>query len=240
MKSESAGKFLPPLQRIGFRNAAMHHVPRLSVLIPTRDRRALLTDCLASLRKQSYQNFEIILVDDGSSDGTEVLAPTVDIYVRTPPLGVGHARNLAISLAHGEFFYVLDSDDWLSDDALTLSVTAIDQSGADMVFSDLNLVQDGVVVGRFGACVQTASEVLESKRIPHGSSLIRRSTLNVRYDERLRSAEDLDFLLRYLPGKKVVQTPHPVYYYRLHDGQENQKAIQSVAAREIRSKYAVK
>lgn len=215
----------------------MLSAPRISVLIPTRDRRELLLACLASLRGQTYRDFEVIVVDDGSTDGTESLAPQVEIYIRTPPMGVGHARNVAISLARGEFLYVLDSDDWLSPDALELSIATIEESGADMVFSDLNEVRNGGIVGRFHSRVQTAAEALQSKDIPHGSTMIRKSTLNVRYDEQLESAEDYDFLIRYLPGKKLARLPRAVYYRRLHPAQESEKEIQGITARRIRAKY---
>jgi glycosyltransferase involved in cell wall biosynthesis len=197
----------------------------------------MLLACLGSLREQIYRDFEVIVVDDGSSDGTESLAPHVEIYVRTPPMGVGHARNIAISLARGEFLYVLDSDDWLSPEALELSIATIDESGADMVFSDLHEVRNGSIVGRFQSRVQTAAEALQSKDIPHGSTMIRKSTLNVRYDEQLESAEDFDFLIRYLPGKKLARLPRAVYYRRLHTGQESEKDIQGISARQIRAKY---
>lgn len=211
--------------------------PRISVLIPTRDRRELLLACLASLREQTYRDFEVVVVDDGSTDGTERLAPRVEIYARTPPMGVGHARNVAISLARGEFLYVLDSDDWLAPDALELSIATIDETGADMVFSDLNEVKNGSIVGRFHSRVQTVAEALRSKEIPHGSTMIRKSTLNVRYDEQLESAEDYDFLIRYLPGKKLARLPRAVYYRRLHPAQESEKEIQGITARRIRAKY---
>lgn len=197
----------------------------------------MLLACLGSLREQTYRDFEVIVVDDGSTDGTESLAPHVEIYVRTPPMGVGHARNIAISLARGEFLYVLDSDDWLSPEALELSIATIDESGADMVFSDLNEVRNGSIVGRFHSRVQTAAEALQSKDIPHGSTMIRKSTLNARYDEQLESAEDFDFLIRYLPGKKLARLPRAVYYRRLHTGQESEKDIQGISARQIRAKY---
>jgi glycosyltransferase involved in cell wall biosynthesis len=218
----------------------LQHVPTVSVLIVTRDRKRFLGACLASLRIQTYTDFETILVDDGSVDGTEELADGATVFVKTPPLGVGQARNTAIDLATGKYLYILDSDDLLTPEALALSVRVIERTGADLVFSDLIRLRDGLVKRILPMREQSLQEVLISKEIPHGSSLIRRSTLDVRYDESLPSAEDFDFLLRYMPGKFLRKLPRPVYYYRYHSDQESRKPIQKETADWIRAKWSAR
>jgi glycosyltransferase involved in cell wall biosynthesis len=210
---------------------------RVSVLIAARNRKAFLPECIASARRQTYRDLEIILVDDGSTDGTPELARLPDVYRRTPPLSCAHARNLAMDLARGDYLYVLDSDDYLAPNALQLSVETIERSGADMVFSELLFVRENRVVGLYGAREQTVEEVVEGKMIPHGSSMMRRSTLAVRYDETLASAEDLDFLLRWMPGKVLRMLPAPIYYYRIHPMQESASRRQSQVAQTIRARW---
>lgn len=95
----------------------MPELPLVSVVIPTRDRRQLLTRALDSVRAQTYSNLEIIVVDDGSTDGTaEYLATQSDVKVIAleTNLGGAAARNRGIATAAGQFVAFLDSDDeWL-------------------------------------------------------------------------------------------------------------------------------
>lgn len=213
-------------------------LPRVSVLIAARNRRDMLPACLASVRSQTYRDHEIVLIDDGSTDGTDGLAGLADVYRWTPPRGCSHARNLAMSLARGEYLYVLDSDDYLAPRALELSVAAIEQTGGDMVFSDLFVVAgEGRIAGIYQAREQSALEVVEEKWIPHPSTMMRRRTLTIEYDETLPSAEDLDFLLRYMPGKVINRIPTPLYYYRFHSGQAGANPLQSNVARGIRERW---
>jgi hypothetical protein len=93
--------------------------PTVSVVIPTYQRRELVKRAVASVFAQTYRDFEVIVVDDGSTDGTgEALAPLGErIHYRWQPnRGVAAARNAAIALARGSIVAFLDSDDrWLPD-----------------------------------------------------------------------------------------------------------------------------
>ncbi|MCF6202418.1 MAG: glycosyltransferase [Methylococcaceae bacterium] len=89
----------------------------ITILIPTFNRRILLERALNSVYKQTYSNFEVIVVDDGSTDGTEKmirdLFPMVK-YLSQSNCGVSSARNKGIASAKGEWLAFLDSDDeWL-------------------------------------------------------------------------------------------------------------------------------
>lgn len=87
-------------------------MPRVSVIIPAYNAEKYLRSCLISLREQSFRDFEIVVVDDGSSDKTfEVASSYADRVIRTPHnLGVGEARNLGASRARGEIFVFTDAD----------------------------------------------------------------------------------------------------------------------------------
>lgn len=89
-------------------------MPLFSVIIPTFNRRALLARTLASVQCQSWTDYELIVVDDGSTDGTmdDLQGNTGIAKVLTQPnLGPGSARNLALRHASGEYVAFLDSDD---------------------------------------------------------------------------------------------------------------------------------
>lgn len=93
-------------------------MPRVSAIIPTYNRAGLVQDAVASVLAQTYRDFELLVVDDGSTDGTqEALAPFAgEIKVLSLPgrRGVSAARNAGIAAARGEWLAFLDSDDlWL-------------------------------------------------------------------------------------------------------------------------------
>jgi hypothetical protein len=104
----------PPIPGVG---EASDPLPTVSVIIPTFQRRELVQRAAASVLAQSYSDFELILVDDGSTDGTEeAFTPVPDRvrYVRQEQRGTSAARNTGIAHARGEIIAFLDSDDrWL-------------------------------------------------------------------------------------------------------------------------------
>jgi glycosyltransferase involved in cell wall biosynthesis len=92
-------------------------LPLVSVIIPTYNRSSLVLEAVESVFKQTYLNFELIVVDDGSIDGTaEVLSPYKDrfVYAFQNNQGVSAARNRGIQMARSQWITFLDSDDyWL-------------------------------------------------------------------------------------------------------------------------------
>jgi len=91
--------------------------PTVSVIIPTYNRANLITDTINSVLSQTYKNYEIIIIDDGSTDNTkEVLSPYMNkiAYIYQDNQGASAARNTGIRYAKGEYIAFLDSDDlWL-------------------------------------------------------------------------------------------------------------------------------
>lgn len=92
--------------------------PRVSVIVPTRNRRVALERALDSVHGQTYRDFELIVVDDGSTDGTskwlEAASPQVRLFTRDAHAGAAAARNFGIANARGEMIALLDDDDrWL-------------------------------------------------------------------------------------------------------------------------------
>ena len=94
-------------------------VPLVSVIIPTYNRADLVQEALASVKAQTFRDFEIVVVDDGGTDGTcEVLSAWRETRVLRHPgrRGVSAARNTGITAARGQWLAFLDSDDlWLPD-----------------------------------------------------------------------------------------------------------------------------
>lgn len=117
----------------------------LSVIVPVYNVCQYLERCLNSLCAQSYHNLEIVLVDDGSTDGSEELC---DRYaheysyikvVHIPNAGVSNARNIGLSLVHGEYVTFVDADDWVAENFLETGMNALADSNAD-IFMDSYVV----------------------------------------------------------------------------------------------------
>ncbi|KAA3646319.1 MAG: glycosyltransferase family 2 protein [Chloroflexi bacterium] len=91
-------------------------MPRLSVIIPTYNRAALLQEAIASVQAQTFTDFEIIVVDDGSTDGTQALLERLNVegvlrYAVQENAGPAAARNRAIAMSEGKYVTFLDDDD---------------------------------------------------------------------------------------------------------------------------------
>lgn len=109
------------------------HQPLVSVMIPVYNGEAYLGEAIDSVLQQDYRPIEIVVVDDGSDDGSGVVARSYGDqvrYVRQDRAGNGAARNRAVALATGELFTFLDADDRLAPGALSRLVTTLthDQS----------------------------------------------------------------------------------------------------------------
>src|SRR6056297_1237246 len=91
-------------------------MPKISVVIPTYNRAKFITTAINSVLDQTYRDFEIIVVDDGSTDQTqeklESYGGRITNHSYTPNRGVSYARNRGIELARGEYIAFLDSDDY--------------------------------------------------------------------------------------------------------------------------------
>lgn len=116
--------------------------PRVSVLIPTYNRAALLREALDSVFAQSYQDFEVIVVDDGSTDDTRDVIASYGSDVTcvvTARGGPARARNAGMQLARGEYLCYLDSDDLFYPHKLALQVDHLDRHpDSVMVYTDFS------------------------------------------------------------------------------------------------------
>lgn len=102
-----------------------YKLPMISVIIPFYNRDRYLAEAIESVLNQTYTNIELILVDDGSTDKSAEIARSYPVkYHYQTNMGIGAARNTGISLATGDFFAFLDSDDIWTTDKLTKQMEA--------------------------------------------------------------------------------------------------------------------
>jgi glycosyltransferase involved in cell wall biosynthesis len=181
----------------------------VSVVIPTYNRRDLLAQTLASVRAQTHPDIEIVVVDDGSTDGTrEFLAGEGGVRcIRQEHAGAQRARNVGVQQSQGDYIQFLDSDDLLT--AGKLAAQAEHLAGrpeADAVYGDaVGFVDPDPAAVRFrlsGAPRDKLTLHLRGHRLlAHISSILWRRSAVERvgpWDERLSRWQDWDYLLRAL------------------------------------------
>ena len=123
--------------------------PALSVIVPVFDVEAYLADCLDSLLAQSQVDLEVIVVDDGSTDGSPaIIAAYAERDARVRPFrqenaGQGPARNLGVTHARGEFIAFADADDLVPDGAYASIVDALRRSGSDFAVGAARRLERG-------------------------------------------------------------------------------------------------
>ena len=123
-------------------NKKMNSMHKVSIIAPVYNMEKYIHQFLDSVIKQTYKNIEIILVDDGSKDGSgEILDDYAQKDERIKVIhkqnaGVSMARNDGISIATGDYFYIVDSDDWLEKNAVELLMKRVVETGADVIIAD--------------------------------------------------------------------------------------------------------
>ncbi|MBQ6140581.1 MAG: glycosyltransferase [Kiritimatiellae bacterium] len=123
--------------------------PKVSVIIPVYNVEKYLGECLDSVLRQTFGNLEIICVDDGSTDSSprilaDYAAKDSRIKVITQPNGgLSAARNAGMDAASGKYIYFLDSDDYITDDAMERCVEICERDGLDQLVFGCGFRQDG-------------------------------------------------------------------------------------------------
>lgn len=214
-------------------------MPKVSVIVPAYNAEDVVGRCLDSILGQDFTDLELIVIDDGSTDGTPAV---LDGYaerdgrvrvVHKANAGVSAARNDALDLARGDYVQFLDADDWITPDATTLLVRAMEEGGADMVIADFYRVV-GERVARKGDIDEDGPLTREQyadlmMQAPadyyYGvlwNKLFRRPVIernHLRMDPDVSWSEDLIFNMEYvLHCDRIVPLRAPVYYYVKTEG----------------------
>lgn len=121
----------------------------VSVIIPIYNCEKYITECVNSIINQKYTNFEIILVDDGSTDNSSLLCENLTKkdsrirYIRQENQGVSVARNSGIKEANGEYIAFIDADDWIDSDYLLALVECLEKNSSDISICSYSLDING-------------------------------------------------------------------------------------------------
>lgn len=208
-------------------------MPKVSVIIPTYNRKLMIVECLESVLAQTYKDLEIIIVDDGSTDNTEdVLRPYSGriTYIKQSNQGNAAARNTGIKVVKGELVAFQDSDDLWVQDKLGKQVRYLDEHpDVDMVCGNGVIFGNTKDVGRF-VISEKRAKILEKNGINlkdnFMKSTIRTPTIVIKkkvldelggFDPNLRVCVDGDFSLRFLTKYKAAFMNEVLFRLRKHD-----------------------
>jgi glycosyltransferase involved in cell wall biosynthesis len=204
-------------------------VTSITVVVPTRNRRALLLATLGSVLAQRDVEVDVVVVDEGSDDGTaeavrELDDPRVRLVLHDTAKGLPAARNAGLAVATGEWVAFCDDDDLWAPDKLALQLAAARRAGA--VWSCVGAVEidpELRIVG-WERCPPTAAteELLRRNVVPAGGSGVVARTAAVLavggFDETLRAAEDWDLWLRLAAVGPAAVVDLPLVGYRIWPG----------------------
>lgn len=203
---------------------------KVSIIITNYNYGKYIEESIKSSLNQTYNNTEIIIVDDGSTDG--ISQKIISKYIRKYPLkifgyllghqGVVPTRNFSLDKATGDFIVFLDADDLLPKDYVERMLEEAVYGQLDVVYADMH---------NFGKDIQINSmpEFNRAQMLDHNlvnmSALIRRTAIgNQKFDDYLntRKVEDWDFFIGLmLSGAKFSKTHTTYLKYRIHTGQRN-------------------
>ncbi|MGL5954556.1 MAG: glycosyltransferase family 2 protein [Providencia rustigianii] len=202
----------------------------VSVIIPVYNSAAFISKTVESVLQQTYSNYQIVIVNDGSTDNTvDVIAKkfgnNLNIKVITTPNGgVSKARNIGIEYAEGEYLCFLDSDDKLEPTFLETLVEKINQNKVDVQLCGYYKHYANTVekLPKSNDCQRILSQYLLGDMSFHiGSMLISKSFLdktNIRFNSNLRLAEDILFICQVLSMAKLNICLSYLYHHQYRDG----------------------
>jgi len=216
-------------------------VTKVSAIIPAYNQGAYLREAVRSLLDQTYPDFEVIVVDDGSTDDTcEVARSFADDrihYVYQENRGLSGARNTGIRHSQGEYLTYLDSDDLFLPEKLDLLVAELESHPEIGLVAGqaIPIDEHGNRIGKMYAAPlpEPAENLLLGNPLHVGSVLVRGEWQKRAgfFDETLRSYEDWDMWLRLVRlGCRTGWVPKPVSLYRFHIAQMTRNSAQMTAA----------
>lgn len=213
----------------------------ISVIVPAFNAETHLERCLASILSQTYHPIEVIVVDDGSTDGTLQVARTAAnederVHVLSQVNGgVSTARNLGLDAAHGDWVSFIDADDWLESTTYSTVSLCFGNGEVDFVtfgyFVDTPSESKGVAVSEsylgFGDAKRGLEILLETQNRFAWSRVFRRETIgNTRFDPTVHWGEDTLFVAEVATKARGSMTIGvPLYHYEQSQGSATRSAV---------------
>lgn len=210
----------------------------VSVVMPVYNGMPLIKQSVDSLLRQTYKNWECIIINDGSTDETKAYIESLNdsrfrVYSFEKNLGRPYARQKGLDMARGKYLAMLDADDIYHPNKLEKQVDLLEKNiTVSLVSSAMCLY--GTKTKHVRAIGKGAGEIVKfdaAYNIPvcHASSMLRtEEAKQYKYDVNLKIGEDVDFLKKYLKGKKYIKQRDILYYYSMFDSVDKTKIINTL------------
>lgn len=200
--------------------------PLVSIIVPVYNAEPSIENCIKSIQQQSYQNLEIICVNDGSTDSTAIILDDLsanDVRIKVihnVNQGVSATRNCGLEKALGEYVQFVDSDDALFPTIVEKCVDTIIKDNADMVFFGYHRSDNVDVHVPFTGCKSTADVIKEFYGIYSGgvfnqpwNKLYKKSLISQMFDDTMSIAEDAVFNTHYISNTNKISFLDELGYY---------------------------
>lgn len=231
-------------------------MPCVTLIIPVYNAQRYLRRCLDSVVKQEFMDMEVLLLNDGSRDGSlkicrEYEAEDMRFHVIDKEnTGVSDTRNVGMRLASGKYLQFMDSDDWLADGAVESMVTAAEQEDCDLLIADFYRVKKDRyvekrhirrkdVMSREAFAMEMAKEPADFYYGVMWNKLYRRELIErhgLACDTSMNWCEDFLFNLSYIRyADRFLAIQKPVYYYMKRKG--SLVSTEAVSADAVRVKF---
>jgi len=223
--------------------------PKVSIIITAHNYADYLKKCLDSALNQTYDDYEVVAVDDGSTDETpEILEFYRSEYpdrlrtVRLEGLGLPSASNAGIEAADGKYIVRLDADDYFDENLVTVEAEFLDANpDVDLVYPDYYTISDDGEIIDHVRNMKINDEVKLLNRSPLAAgAMYRRSAWKAigGYNESLDYQEDYDFWVRFINEYTVRNVNLPLMYYRQHgDNMSDNLSGRLDARRDVKSEF---
>lgn len=205
--------------------------PLVSVLLPVHNASAYIRQAIDSILKQSFSDFELLIINDGSTDNSaEIISsftdPRIVCITNEHNLGLIDSLNNGIQLAKGKYIARMDADDVALPGRFQLQVTKMEtDSGIAVLASFVDFInEDGEVTGSWNTDREAVTEETINSLMPR-TNCIAHPTVMMRatvakeflYKQHQKGAEDWDLWLRILAsGKRIAKIPEVLLHYRIH------------------------
>lgn len=219
----------------------MDNNPLVSVIVPVYNQRKFLDNCMESIRKQTYSNLEILLIDDGSNDGSEKICDRwgekdnrIHVF-HVKNGGLSYARNLGLANMNGELVCFVDSDDWIEESMIKQMVKVLVEFKVDLAFIQYDELLSYEETERKrnaqGSQVQLFTRrdiikfILEEKRLTNHvwRGIYKSILIKPNIFPEGKNYEDMYSMLEFVePCKRFAIVSNTLYHHRL-----NRKAITS-------------
>ena len=206
---------------------------RVSVIIPTHNRAELLKETIKSVLDQTYQNFELLIIDNGSTDNTKEVVESfkdkrIKYFWQENSGGPSSPRNRGLKIAKGDYIAFLDSDDLWDKKKLEKQIEILNENEDLIVWNEGAIInQEGHSIGKNFTEVEGASKKNKSghifKQLITGNFILLSSIIfkkdnlrNLKFNERMNINEDYLFMINLARHYKFYFINEPLVRYRVH------------------------